>query len=90
MENKKYHTVGAVPKYHTVGTVPKYHTVGTVLKSNRTITEMETKSILLTHIYMNGQFHGLIQALDWLNIYHIYDIFPQVMSCMSDFVPVPC
>ena len=60
----KYHTVGTVIKYHTVGTVLKYHPVGTVLKSNRTITEMEIKSIFLTNIYMNGQLHGLIQALD--------------------------
>jgi hypothetical protein len=31
---------------------------------------MEIKSILLTNIYMNGQLHGLIQALDLLNIYN--------------------
>jgi hypothetical protein len=41
----------------------KPYTVETIPKSYRTILETEANSILLTHIYMNAHFLGLVPTL---------------------------
>ena len=43
----------------------KYDTIKIFLKSNTKMIETEVKSIPLTHIYMTGQFPGLVQALQY-------------------------